>query len=86
VGFIDVDFWGAFRTLGLKVVPIEELVTEVASNSHATDAEIVRAAKAMGVHEGNSLYYHWHGRFEPPEPGRTYNGLRFIGNFLDRRR
>ena len=46
--FIDVDWWGSFRTLGLRVLPIEELVREVDTSSLATDAAIVEAAKAMG--------------------------------------
>ncbi len=83
VRMIDVDFWGSFRTAGLAVIPVEALVMEVATQTKATDADIVATAKAMGVHEGNALYYHWHGRFTPPEPGRTYNGLLFIGNFHD---
>ena len=64
-------------------MPIEALVTEVASNSKATDALIVQAALAMGVTEGNALYYLRRCQFHPSEPGRTYNGLHFIGNFLD---
>lgn len=81
--FIDVDWWGSFRTLGLRVLPIEELVREVDTSSLATDAAIVEAAKAMGVSEGNALYYLLRCQFHPEQPGRTYNGLHFIGNFLD---
>ena len=81
--FIDVDCWGSWRTADLKPVPIEQLVEEVASNSNATNVLIVQAAQAMGLREGNSLYYLMHCQFHPDVPGRTYNGLHFIGNFLD---
>lgn len=83
--FLDSDFFIGYRTAGGKIVPVEELVLEVGANSHQTAVLIVARCHEMGITEGNALYFYDHCSFHEEQPGRRYNELRFIGNFLNKK-
>jgi len=84
--FIDSDFFVAWRTAGDEVIPVERLVKEVGVNAIETEQAILARCHALGVTEGNALYYYDHCSFREDAPGRLYNELRFIGSFADPRR
>ena len=81
ISFINTDFFVAYISADNRVIPIEELVQEIDTNSKKTDDEIVSVAKEKGIHEGNAFYYYVNATFHDEEPNKLYNDLRFIGTF-----
>lgn len=81
--FIDTDLFVTYGTADFEIVPIEQLCEEVGCNSRQTEQAIVERCHAMGLHSGNVLSYYGNATFTEAEPGRTYNGMRFIGSFDD---
>ncbi|MBW8811553.1 MAG: hypothetical protein JF591_22645, partial [Lysobacter sp.] len=81
-GFIDSDFFVAYRSAGHALLPIERICEEV-DCSPRTQVEIVERCRELGIAQANSLYYYCDCRFSEDPPGRLYNDLRFIGAFAD---
>jgi len=81
--FIDTDWFYAYGTADNKVIPIEELVCELTTNSVATNQKIIEKAKSLGITEGNSYYCWNNATFHEEIPGSLYNDLTFIGSFED---
>ncbi|WP_227431024.1 immunity 22 family protein [Psychrobacter sp. I-STPA6b] len=83
INFIDTDWFAAYGTVNHEIIPVEDLVKEVGTNSKKTNEQIVKAAKEKGITEGNSLYYYCLAVFHETDPNKKYNDLTFIGNFYD---
>ena len=81
-GFVDSDWFVGYITAGYQIVPIEELCEEV-DCTRETGVLIAARARALGVVEGNALYYYVNCAFIEETPGMLYNDLRFIGSFED---
>lgn len=86
-GFIDSDFFVAYRSAGHALLPVERICEEV-DCSPQTLARIVERCRELGITQANSLYYYCDCSFSEDPPGplqddNLYNGLRFIGVFAD---
>ena len=77
--FIDVDFFVFYVTPGMKPVTVTELLKEVGC-SKDSEKLILEKCKAIGLDEGNALFYYPGAIFKGDESA-LYNDLHFIGVF-----
>ncbi|RAV13571.1 immunity 22 family protein [Paenibacillus contaminans] len=84
--FIDTDFFVSYMTAERRIVPIEELCTEVGCNSLETERAIVERCREIGLHEGNVICYYGNATFTESDPDYRYNDMVFIGTFDDPRK
>ncbi len=84
--FIDSDAFVAYLAAGGAAVPVEDLAEEVDVSTNEAVTAIAARCHELGIDSANALYYWVNCTFTEEQPGRLYNGLRFIGAFDDRKK
>lgn len=65
-------------------VPVAELVEESTLEAESSASAIVRACAEHGIHVANAMFVYADPRLPITDPGKTYNGLPYIGLFPSR--